>query len=56
MPEVKIDKLISKKEFDLIDDKIKKGMRNLKEIKSVLPPNISYAKIRVVLAKNQSLR
>ncbi|MBL1211718.1 MAG: RecQ family ATP-dependent DNA helicase [Ignavibacteriae bacterium] len=56
MPEVGIEKLINKNEIEQIENEIKKGMRNLKEIKSALPSNISYAKIRVVLAKNQSLR
>jgi ATP-dependent DNA helicase RecQ len=54
MPELNIEKLIEQKEVELISAEIKKGNRNLKEIKKLLPSNISYAKIRVVLSKSLS--
>ena len=54
MPELNITKLIEPKELEMITEEIKKGNRNLKEIKKLVPANISYAKIRVALAKSLS--
>lgn len=49
-PNLKIDSLMDKTEFELIIDKIRSGNDELKEIKKLLPHNITYAKIRIVKA------
>ncbi|MCF8240480.1 MAG: RecQ family ATP-dependent DNA helicase [Melioribacteraceae bacterium] len=50
-PEINIDKLIQTEHHRMIKEKISEGLRELKEIKSVLPNKITYAEIRIVLAK-----
>ena len=51
LPELKIDSLMKKNELKEIKNKIDSGMFKLKEIKSQISNNISYGKIRIVLAK-----
>ena len=51
LPEINIDSLIDKKELELIRNVINAGEFDLKSIKQKLPNNISYAKIRIALAK-----
>ncbi|MFA3783123.1 RecQ family ATP-dependent DNA helicase [Melioribacteraceae bacterium 4301-Me] len=52
-PETNIKSLIKKDELDLIQKNILGGLTDLKELKKSLPSNISYGKIRIVLAKNK---
>lgn len=54
-PEVEIDNLIPAEMFDLVNEKIKKGIIDLKELKSNLPAEITYPMIRIVLAKAKFL-
>ncbi len=51
LPDVDISSLIKKHEIEIIEKEISKGITNLKELKQNLPGFISYAKIRIVLAK-----
>jgi len=51
LPELNISSLIKKEEIDLISCKIKEGITDVKELKNILGGSISYAKIRLVLAK-----
>lgn len=53
-PETPIDKLLDNTTVRMIKDKIITGLEELRELKSQLPGNISYAKIRIVLAKVKS--
>lgn len=48
-----IENLFDKKEIDLILAEIKRGMLSIKELKKILPANITYAMIRIVLAKSK---
>lgn len=50
-PETSIENLFTKKEIELIENEIKKGNVSLRELKKNLPEEISYAMIRIVLAK-----
>ena len=52
-PATDIAKLIQKKEIDLISSKIQEGFTDIKELKKELPA-ITYAKLRIVLAKLKS--
>jgi ATP-dependent DNA helicase RecQ len=52
--DIDISYLIEKKEFEMIRKEIFKGTFKLKELKEVLPSNISYGKIRIVLAMAKS--
>ena len=51
LPDTDISSIISKDKMDLISDKFKKGKKGLKELKEVLPKDISYPMIRIALAK-----
>lgn len=52
-PELNIDSLVEYKKVDTIKEKIESGLTGLKELKSSLPNNISYAEIRIILAKEK---
>ncbi|MBU1100956.1 MAG: RecQ family ATP-dependent DNA helicase [Bacteroidetes bacterium] len=52
-PKLNIDKLMTKGEKELIYSKIKEGFTEMKELKEELPNEISYSKIRIVLAKSK---
>jgi len=52
-PDISIKKLFNPKELEQIQDKLRIGNLDIKEIKKELPHNISYAKIRIVLAKKR---
>jgi len=49
-PQTPINKLLDAKTIKTIKEEIVTGLENLKDIKSRLPGNMSYAKIRIVLA------
>lgn len=51
IPDFDISSLIKKEELDLINSLISEGITDLKELKSNLGTKISYAKIRLALAK-----
>jgi ATP-dependent DNA helicase RecQ len=51
-PKLDISKLINKDALDEISIVIKKGITDLKELKKHLPIEISYAQIRIALAKS----
>jgi len=53
IPDVDITSIIPKQEFLMIEKEIENGIDDIKELKKVLPAFISYAKIRIVLAKKQ---
>ncbi|MBA4317303.1 MAG: hypothetical protein C0412_02780 [Flavobacterium sp.] len=55
-PSLSIENLFTKNELHLIKGKIDEGFKTLKELKENLPSSISYAKIRVVLAKNKQIK
>ncbi len=50
-PKIEINSLLSNKDVKLIENEIKNGIVDLKELKEKLPNSISYAMIRIVLAK-----
>lgn len=52
-PETSIDSLIDNTTRRMIKDKIITGFENLKDLKSQLPSKISYAEIRIVMAKEK---
>ncbi|MGD8778556.1 MAG: RecQ family ATP-dependent DNA helicase [Ignavibacteria bacterium] len=52
-PEIEITSLLGSKDIKVIQEEIKKGTAGLKELKEKLPNSISYAMIRIVLAKNR---
>ena len=54
-PALDIDPLMDIKKADTIRDKISEGYSSLKELKALLPNDISYAEIRIVLAKENVL-
>ncbi len=51
IPDFDISSLINKEELEIINGKIAEGVTDIKELKSKLGVKISYAKIRLVLAK-----
>ncbi|NOX67006.1 MAG: RecQ family ATP-dependent DNA helicase, partial [Chlorobi bacterium] len=53
LPDTDISSLIKKHEIELIEKEISNGITGLKELKQNLPGFISYAKIRIVLAKKK---
>ncbi len=54
-PTISTENLFDVNHQQLIMDEIKKGYLNLKELKSKLPNYISYAMIRVCIAKNRAI-
>ncbi|MFH1196043.1 MAG: RecQ family ATP-dependent DNA helicase [bacterium] len=54
-PDLSIESLINKDEKELIEQKINEGFLDLKELKQALPPRISYASLRIMLAKRNSI-
>lgn len=54
-PEVEIKNLIPAETYSIINQKIKKGIIDLKELKSKLPAEVTYPMIRIVLAKAKVL-
>lgn len=54
-PEIEIKNLIPDEIYNMIKDKIKNGMIDLKELKSKLPAEVTYPMIRIVLAKTKAL-
>ena len=50
-PETDVSVLINKEIFDRIIEEAEKGFTNLKELKEKLPSKISYAEIRIAIAK-----
>ncbi len=52
-PQCKIDFLFDPDSYNKINDEIKKGYSSLKEIKERLPNKITYAQIRIAVAKNK---
>ncbi len=55
IPETDISSLITKNEMEIILSKINAGFIDLKSIKNELPSKISYAKIRIALAKFEAI-
>ena len=53
LPELEINSLFEKKELKMIYEKIDSGITELKVLKENLPSSISYAKIRIALAKRR---
>ncbi|KAF0152820.1 MAG: ATP-dependent DNA helicase RecQ family [Ignavibacteria bacterium] len=51
LPNFDINSLINKDDLHLINQKIKEGITEIKELKNALGSKISYSKIRLVLAK-----
>lgn len=52
--DIDISYLLERKEIELIKKEISAGKSKLKELKEALPSNISYGKIRIVIAKVKS--
>jgi ATP-dependent DNA helicase RecQ len=52
-PDTEIDFLFDTKSDNRIKEEIKKGYSSLKELKERLPSNISYAQIRIAVAKHK---
>jgi len=55
-PETEIDGVVSSETMELINNVIADGFIELKEIKSRLPQSVTYAEIRIVLAKRNALK
>jgi len=53
-PSIEAAALFTGNELKLINEKIKEGLKTLKELKENLPSSISYAKIRIALAAYKS--
>lgn len=53
MPEMEVNFLFDNDELEAIYEKIESGINDLKTLKSVLDSSISYAKIRIALAKHK---
>jgi ATP-dependent DNA helicase RecQ len=51
---IEINSLIDAEEISLIRKQMVNGVQNIKTIKKLIPSNISYGKIRIVLAKYKS--
>jgi ATP-dependent DNA helicase RecQ len=51
-PKLDISSIMKKHEIEIIEKEIAKGVDDIKELKQILPPFITYGKIRIVLAKN----
>ncbi|KAF0140951.1 MAG: ATP-dependent DNA helicase RecQ family, partial [Stygiobacter sp.] len=51
MPELDLSSLINADELNIINQKIDEGLTDIKELKTLLGGKISYAKIRLALAK-----
>jgi len=49
-----IEYLFDKNNYELISKEIKKGFSSLKELKAKLPPKITFAHIRIAVAKNKA--
>lgn len=54
-PEVEIKNLIPAEIYTMINEKIKEGIIDLKELKNKLPAEVTYPMIRIVLAKTRAL-
>lgn len=54
-PKVEIADLFDVKLKELIINEVNKGYSNLKELKSKLPAQASYAMIRICIAKNKAI-
>jgi ATP-dependent DNA helicase RecQ len=52
-PNIDVSHLFSKQILEIINTELKKGFDDLKELKSMLPENIGYPQIRIVLAKHR---
>ena len=50
-PTTDISILINKEVYDKIRDEAEKGFDNLKDLKERLPSSISYAELRIAIAK-----
>lgn len=53
IPELEINSLFEKKELELINKKIDSGIFDLKELREEMENKISYAKLRIALAKKK---
>ncbi|MBK7630431.1 MAG: RecQ family ATP-dependent DNA helicase [Ignavibacteriales bacterium] len=51
LPETNISSIITTDKLNLITEKYRKGITGLKELKEVLPKDLSYPQIRIALAK-----
>ncbi|OGU56739.1 MAG: hypothetical protein A2V66_04750 [Ignavibacteria bacterium RBG_13_36_8] len=54
LPDLNVDTLFDFSELDTINELINKGMNDIKELKKNLPTVMSYAKIRIALAKHRA--
>ena len=52
-PSVNISHLFEKDQFEIINDELKKGFEDLKDLKKRLPEEITYPQIRIAVAKNK---